>query len=111
MRRADLEAFQNVPFLFWVKDQEGKYLWANRAACRLAKEESIEGKTDRDLIWADNAEALQELDKQVIKSGEPRFLHEYVDKSGQGKATLNVCKWPDELDGVKCCFGISFTID
>jgi len=54
---------------------------------------------------------LQELDRQVIDSGKPRFLHEFVDKSGLGKATLNVCKWPEELDGKKCCFGISFVID
>jgi len=110
MQRADLKAFENVPFLFWIKDKEGTYIWANRVACQFAKEDDIVGKADDDLVWADNAAALQELDRQVIDSGKPRFLHEYVDKSDRGKATLNVCKWVDELDGKKYCFGISFNI-
>lgn len=110
MQRADLKAFQDVSFLFWIKDKEGTYIWANRAACQFAKQDNIEGKTDRDLVWADNAEALQKADRQVLETGKPRFLQEFVDKSGLGKATLNVCKWVDELDGKKYCFGISFTI-
>jgi hypothetical protein len=34
-----------------------------------------------------------------------------VDESGQGKATLSVCKFVGELDGKKCVFGVSFVIE
>jgi PAS domain-containing protein len=31
MQRKDLEVFNEMPFFFWVKDEEGRYLWVNRA--------------------------------------------------------------------------------
>ncbi len=99
-----------MPFLFWAKDEEGRYVWGNRAICDLAQAD-VTGKTDAELIWADNADALRQADKQVWETGEPDFTHEYVDKSGHGKATLNVCKFPAELDGEKRVFGVSFIID
>ena len=105
----DLEIFNQMPFLFWAKDASGKYVWGNREIDQLAGE-SVVGKTDRELIWADNADALQADDKLVFESGEPLFRREYVDKSKQGGTTLNACKWLGELDGKRRCFGISFTI-
>ena len=106
----DLEVFDEVPFLFWVKDEAGKYLWGNRIISQLAGED-IAGKTDHQLVWADNADALQVADRQVFETGEATYLREYVDKSSHGKATLNVCKWLDEFEGSQCCFGISFIIE
>ena len=110
MKSKDLEVFNDFPFLFWVKDVDGKYLWGNRAISRLAGKEIV-GKTDRELPWADNADALQANDRLVFETGKPSYLHEYVDKSSRGKATLNVCKWLGELDGKTHCFGISFVIE
>ena len=110
MEAKNLEMFNEMPFLFWVKDEHGKYLWGNRAISQLAGKDIV-GKTDRELPWADNADALQANDKQVFETGKPSYLHEYVDKSSRGKATLNVCKWLGELDGKKRCFGISFVIE
>ena len=108
MRMKDLEIFNDVPFLFWVKDAEGRYLWGNRAIAQLAGMEIV-GKTDRDLPWAADADALRVADKQVLETGKPRFLHEYVTQPR--KVTLNVCKWLEALDGKKRCFGISFIVD
>jgi len=99
-----------MPFLFWVKDEEGRYLWGNRTISQLAKENVI-GKTDSELMWGDNAEALRTNDKNALETGKPVFTHEYVDKSGHGKATLNVCKFMGDLDRKKHVFGISFIID
>ena len=110
MQTGELEIFNEMPFFFWVKDPEGRYVWGNRAICELAKGDSI-GKTDSELPWAGNAEALTKVDKPVLETGETRFLHEYVDDSGHGKATLNVCKFIGELDGRRCTFGISFIIN
>ena len=62
-------------------------------------------------MWADNADALRAADKQVFETGKPSFLHEYVDRSGQGTATMSVCKFVGELDGKKCVFGVSFNIE
>ena len=110
MQTKDLTIFNEMPFLFWVKDPEGRYLWGNRTISQLAGEEVV-GKTDHELVWVDNADALKAADQQVFQSGKPSYLQERVDKSSHGKATLNVCKWLGEFEGRKCCFGISFVIE
>jgi PAS domain-containing protein len=109
MQIKDLEAFQNVPFLVWVKDEEWRYLWGNRAICNLAGED-VTGKLDSELAWKADANVLVRDDKDVLESGEPLFIHELVKHSDHGKATLSVCKWVDELDGRRLVFGISFVI-
>ena len=55
MQIKDLEAFQNVPFLCWVKDEDWRYLWGNRAICDLAGE-NVAGKKDSELVWKANAD-------------------------------------------------------
>lgn len=109
MEIKDLEIFNEMPFLFWVKDEAGRYLWGNRTISQLAGEDIV-NKTDRELPWSDNADALQADDQKVFETGGPSFMHEYVDKSSRGKATLNVCKWMGEFEGNQRCFGISFVI-
>jgi PAS domain-containing protein len=109
MQINDLEIFNEMPFLFWVKDKSGKHLFGNKVICNLAGED-VAGKTDHELVWAKDADALQEHDRQVLETGEPSFIHEHVQQSSQGDATLNVCKWVGELEGERCCFGISFII-
>ena len=59
MQIKDLEAFQDVPFLCWVKDEEWRYLWGNRAICDLAGED-VAGKKDADLIWKAMAPVLSD---------------------------------------------------
>lgn len=109
MKIKDLETFQDVPFLCWVKDEEWRYLWGNRAICDLAGE-SVVGKKDSELAWKANAQVLVKDDEQVLASGKPLFIHETVDHSDHGKATLSVCKWVDMLEGRRLVFGISFVI-
>jgi PAS domain-containing protein len=110
MRTEDLEIFNEMPFLFWVKDEEGKHLFGNKVICELAGEDVV-GKTDRQLPWAKDADALQAHDKQVLETGETSFIREHVQQSSRGDARLNVCKWVGNLDGKRCCFGISFVIE
>jgi PAS domain-containing protein len=109
MNTKDLGIFDEMPFLFWVRDEEGRYLFANRAVLQMAGED-VSGKTDRDLIWAGDAEALRAADKRVFETGKPMFLHESANTPG-GQVTLGVCKWRGELDGKKRGFGISFVIE
>jgi PAS domain-containing protein len=110
MNAKDLEIFNAMPFLFWVKDEEGRYIWGNRAISKIANQDII-GKKDAELPWAANAEALRADDKKVLETGMPIFVHEYVDDSSRGKITLSVCKCIGELDGKKHAFGISFVIE
>ena len=109
MKITDLEAFRNVPFLCWVKDEEWRYLWGNRAICDLAGEDVV-GKKDAELAWKADAGALVADDAEVLASGKAHFMHEVVSRSERGKATLSVCKWVDNLDGRRHVFGISFVI-
>lgn len=110
MNAKDLETFSHVPFLFWVKDTAGTYVWGNQAINQLAGEDVV-GKTDHELVWKESADALRAEDKRALDSGSPIYLQERVDQSSRGGATLNVCKWPEEFEGKPCCFGISFTIE
>lgn len=110
MRTKELEIFNEMPFLFWVKDEDGRYLWGNRTICQHAGEDIV-GRTDYELVWAENAGIIRAGDKQVFDSGEPKYLQEYVAEFSRGRTTLNVCKWLGELDGNKRCFGLSFVIE
>ena len=107
MQKKDLEIFNDMPFLFFVKDEEKRYVWVNKAVRKFANEDVV-GKTDSELIWAKNAKSFQSVDKEVLESGESQNLHEHVDLSGIGNTTLSVCKFVSELEGKKCLFGIGF---
>ena len=41
MNAKDLEIFNAMPFLFWVKDEEGRYIWGNRAISKIANQDII----------------------------------------------------------------------
>jgi PAS domain-containing protein len=110
MQSKDLEVFNNMPFNFWVKDEEGRYLWVNRYLADMAQQVII-GKTDLEMGWAADAEALRADDQQVLETGKTLYTHEYAHVPGRGQVTLNVCKFVGELDGKKGVFGISFVID
>ena len=108
MELKDLEIFNEMPFFFWVKDEDGRYLWVNRALAEMAKE-SVIGKTDYELPWADNADVLSVDDRRVLETGKPHFFHEYVAKPHN--ANLSVCKFVGEFNGKRCTFGVSFVVE
>lgn len=110
MQRSALETFNAMPFLFWAKSAEGRYLWGNNAINKFANQD-VTGRCDDELPWADNAEALRADDREVLRTGAPLYQHEFVDRSSKGKATLSVCKFLSDLDGTKCVMGVSFVIE
>jgi two-component system aerobic respiration control sensor histidine kinase ArcB len=110
MQSKDLEVFNGMPFYFWVKDEAGRYVWVNQALAEMAQQ-SLIGKTDRDMGWAADAEGLRADDKKVLETGKTLYVHEYAHVPGRGQVTLNVCKFVGELDGKKGVFGVSFVID
>ena len=79
MEAKDLEIFEEMPFLFWVKDEEGKYSWGNRTISQLAGE-NVVGKTDHELVWSDSADVLQAADRQVFESGKLSYLREFSEE-------------------------------
>lgn len=107
MTRKELEVFNQMPFFFWVKDEEGTYLLVNDALAAMAEEEIV-GKKDAELPWKDAAETLRADDLKVLESGEPLLVHEIVQKPNHDD--LNVCKFVGDFEGKRCAFGISFVI-
>ena len=110
MNAKELQVFNNMPFLFWVKNKDGVYIFANEEIRNLAEGEII-GKTDYELPWAKDADKLREADKEVLNTGKTQYIHEYVDEDGKGRIKLNVCKFAGVFEGEKCAFGISFKIE
>ncbi len=92
MQSKDLEVFNKMPFYFWVKDEEGKYIFVNRALAEMAQQD-IMGKTDCEMGWSADAEGLRGDDKKVLETGKTLYVHEYAHVPGRGKVTLNVCKF------------------
>jgi PAS domain S-box-containing protein len=62
--------FENSPNLIFVKDRDGRYLYANKQfkkAFRLSGE--IEGKKDDQLFSTEHAATFQAVDRQVMQAG------------------------------------------
>lgn len=51
MQSSQLEIFNAMPFLYWAKDEDGRYIWGNRTINEFAKQ-NVVGKTDDDLFTA-----------------------------------------------------------
>ena len=64
---------QNAPFVTYVKDTEGRYVFYNRESERvfgIGSDEHI-GQTIRDVTPPDFAAAVVEMDRKVVATGEP----------------------------------------
>src|ERR1700758_4211571 len=64
--------------MIFLKDREGRYLYANREFKRVRRitEEHINGKTDDELFPAEQARTFQASDRQVLEAGVPiEFEH------------------------------------
>jgi PAS domain S-box-containing protein len=59
-----------LPGLAWIKDDQGRYVYANRAAVKVFRVplERLFGKTDDDLFPCDLAENFKRTDRQAISS-------------------------------------------
>jgi PAS domain S-box-containing protein len=69
------------PNIIFVKDNNGKFLLVNKAFAEYYKTqvESIIGKTDKELHWAEEDwKHFERTDKEVIHSSETKSLEEYI---------------------------------
>ncbi len=74
----------NLPFLFWLKDQQSHFLAVNKVfsdACGLARPEDAVGKTDFDVWPQDLAEQYRADDFEVIASMKEKQVEEPMDGS------------------------------
>jgi PAS domain S-box-containing protein len=65
------EVLENVPAVVYLKDSQGRYIFANNHFQELfiKTNEQIIGKTDHDLFPAAHADAFRENDKRVLEAG------------------------------------------
>lgn len=90
------EFMEASPAVAWVKDAEGRHLWANRAW-----EESLgmarsdwEGRKDSEIFPAAVADALRAADRQVSASGRPLNTVEETEDPSGARRTWSAVKFP-----------------
>lgn len=85
----------NIPFLAWLKDKNGKYISVNTPLADYynLKIEDIIGKTDFDLLPDENARKSVAIDNQVYQSGE-RIHFEDIQITSTGAEWIEVYKSP-----------------
>src|SRR5246500_4319635 len=87
--------FENSPNMIFLKDRDGRYLYANREFKRVRRitEEPINGKTDDELFPAEQAATFQASDRQVLEAGVP-IEFEHVTIQNDGEHTSIAQKFP-----------------
>ena len=86
--------FENSPNIIFMKDREGRYLYANQECKRaLSITEDVKGKRDDELFSAEQAVAFQANDRQVLEAGVPMEFEE-VALQQDGPHTSIVHKFP-----------------
>ncbi|OFY54989.1 MAG: hypothetical protein A2Y87_10915, partial [Bacteroidetes bacterium RBG_13_46_8] len=85
----------NIPYLAWLKDNEGKYIIVNEPFARLYSKDvaDIIGKSDHDLCSPELAEDYEHNDDEVKKGGK-RQLMEQVEDLPQGQFWSETFKTP-----------------
>ena len=68
----------NIPFLAWLKDNNGKYIIVNEPFARLYNKDisDIIGKSDYDICAHELAEEYERNDEEVKKSGKKQLLEQ-----------------------------------
>jgi diguanylate cyclase (GGDEF)-like protein/PAS domain S-box-containing protein len=75
----------NLPFLAWLKDKDGRFIAVNQPFVRVSKKErasDIEGFTDLDVWPKDLAEKYRNDDAEVMRLGEQIIVTEMIHDNG-----------------------------
>jgi PAS domain S-box-containing protein len=85
----------NIPYLAWLKDNDGRYISVNEPFARKfgIEAEDIIGKTDFDITTRSAAEKIQKSDAEVMKEG-IRHLSEEIEKTPEGNRWIETFKTP-----------------
>ena len=84
---------QNSPSGVFLKDEDGRYLFMNRAGERLVGRTDWLGKTDGELIAARAAAEILDHDRAVLGQNAPR-RYDLKLQTPQGERTLSSVKFP-----------------
>jgi PAS domain S-box-containing protein len=98
---------QNLPGLAWIKDRDGRYVFANDAAQKAFGKTAAElyGKTDSEIFPTDTAAAFVENDRQAMESDHGRQTIESLkDEDGILRYSL-VNKFPIHVNGEPSLIG------
>lgn len=70
--------FENSPNLIFLKDLQGRYVYANREFKRALRvtDQQIKGKRDDEIFSAEQASAFQANDRRVLEAGVPMEFEE-----------------------------------
>lgn len=83
--------------VFWKERENLRYLGVNRLLAQdagFADPEELVGKTDYDMIWAEQADLYRSDDRSVIDSGIPKINFEEPQTSTSGDVWLRTSKIP-----------------
>ena len=97
-QRALLDTF---PFMVWLKDEQGNFLSVNEPFARTfgwPSADSLIGKSDLDIASLELAESYRTDDREVLESGEPRIIEEWIE-TGDELRWFETFKSPVALDG------------
>jgi len=84
---------QHSPSGVFLKDEEGRYLFMNRAGESIAGRTDWAGKTDEELLPAPVAAEIRAHDRGVLEADTPRF-YDLALPTPQGRRTLRSVKFP-----------------
>ncbi|MEG1254368.1 ATP-binding protein [Clostridium sp.] len=109
--KEDLEIFlDNLPVSSWIKDLDGKYIYANKAYASLlnVNKEDIIGKFHKDFWSKELCNCFDKLDKEVIKTKNSIFLEECTKSDNDNFEWFETYKTPllDKDGNVKYTGGI-----
>jgi PAS domain S-box-containing protein len=117
---ADLARFadfmEHGPFLAFMKDAEGRYVYENRATADIVQRicpgtTTTLGRTDREVFAASEANAYVDHDRLVLEHGAPmQFDDVTVDFDGKVRKWSTI-KFPrKDAEGRRCVAGISIDV-
>lgn len=112
-RRLMDTVLDNVEANVYLKDANGRYLYANRtllSTVQLTLQEML-GRTDADLFPADVAKAFKAVDERVFASGQPQRVEEaWVDNAGNTQYFWSTKLLLQRADDPDCLIGLSTNI-
>lgn len=110
--QARFEAFmENTPGAAWIKDEQGRYIYANHTIPDLLKKsrEEIIAKTDTELLSAKAAEQAQKEDEQVRSTGKPLRSEKSIFPNDRRR--WFICKFPfQSTTGAALVGGLGFDV-
>jgi diguanylate cyclase (GGDEF)-like protein/PAS domain S-box-containing protein len=89
--------FDQIPDMIYVKDLDGRFLFANRTIVSnngLSELEDLVGRTDFDFLSDDVAQMATDVERQVAETGQPHFGCEELAFRGEDERWLMITRVP-----------------